>query len=94
MQREILPEEAVKAVEEERVGRIGARAVDVDGITAREVVRALSVNGPRTVARLAKDLNIEIRIIDGYVRALKRRKAIRLRANKRGTLVVELRRAA
>lgn len=91
--QELLAALEAKEAEEARVTRLGARAVDPEGITAREVVRTLTVHGPRTLPRLAKDMNLEVETLDGYVKALRKLKEIRIRKNNRGTAVIELRAA-
>jgi len=57
----------------QRVARLGARAVDPEGLTACEILNTLRVHGPRTVRRLARELNHEAKVLEAYVKALERR---------------------
>lgn len=77
-------------IEEARVRQIGPRAVAADGLNSLEIVRFVRVNGERTVPRLARDLNMDLPTLEAYVKALKRRRLIRLGKNKRGTPLISL----
>ena len=68
----------------------GSRAVDPEGITAQEILQFIRVHGPRTVPRLARELNLEVKTVTGYVRALERRKVVETHLTGRGALVAHL----
>ena len=78
-----------REAEEARVRRQGPRAVDTESLTSNEILQHLSFHGNRTVERLARELNLEIKTLHGYVRALKQEGLVTLSRNKRGSTVVE-----
>lgn len=82
---------ADRQAEEERVRSAGAPEVDIDGITARELVLHLSLHGARTVERIARELQLDAEIVRGYVAALHERDLITQSTTNRGSLVVKLR---
>lgn len=88
--QEILGTLAEREAEEERVRTAGAPAVDPSGLTARELVLHLSLHGARTVERLARELQLDPTIVDGYVSALVDRGFIALGRTNRGSTVVQL----
>lgn len=71
-----------------RVKQLGARAVDPDGLTAREILHYMDVHGPCTVRRLAKDLAMERALLDCYVSTFATCGLVELSANKRGARVL------
>ena len=79
-----------RETEEARVHEVGARAVDPSGITAQEILQFIRLHGPRTVPRLARELNLEVKTVTGYVRALERRKVVETDTTRRGALIVRL----
>lgn len=76
--------------EEEKVRQRGARAVDPHGLTARELVLHLALHGARTVERLSRELQLDSKVLDGYVGALVRRGVVALGRTNRGSTVVRL----
>jgi len=76
--------------EESRVRRQGPRAVDVSGLTAREILQFVKVHGQRTVQRLARELNIDFKTLEGYVKALKKSGLISTSQTRRGATVIKL----
>lgn len=78
-----------RAAEEERVLRKGAAAVDPEGINAREILLQLRLHGERTVERLARDLQLDPRLVPHYAQALARRGLVRLGRTSRGCVLVE-----
>jgi len=88
--QELLGKLADKAAEEGRVQRQGSRAVDVDGLTAQEILLFLKVHGGRTVQRLSRELNIDCKTLEGYVSALRRRKLVKTSPTRRGGSIVRL----
>jgi hypothetical protein len=85
-------QERIQAREAEwgRVERGGSRAVDVEGVTAQEILEYARFQGPCTVRRLSKDLNISRGLLDPYMKSLHRHGRIKLTANKRGVPVVHI----
>lgn len=81
---------AEREAEEEKVRQRGARAVDPQGLTARELVLHLSLHGARTVERLSRELQLDSKVLDGYVGALVRRGVVALGRTNRGSTVVRL----
>jgi hypothetical protein len=79
---------AAREAEEARVRKRGARAVDLDGVTAREILGYVAIHGGRTVQRLARELNLDIQTIKGYARALERGKRVHLTSTRRGAIIV------
>lgn len=76
--------------EEERVRQRGFKAVNPSGLTARELVLHLSLHGARTVERLSRELQLDTKVLDGYVGALVRKGVIALGRTNRGSTVVRL----
>lgn len=89
--RNLLAALDARHAEEERVRRGGSMEVDMDGITAREVVLHLSLHGARTVERISRELQIDADIVRGYVEALDERDMIMQSTTNRGSTVVKLR---
>ena len=88
--RELMAQLASREREEANVGKLGARAVDLEGITAQEILQHLRVHGSRTLKRLARELNISLKVLQGYTRALERRKLIALTQTDRGGKILHL----
>ena len=88
--QQVLAQLERRETEESRVFEQGARAVDPSGITAQEILQFIRVHGPRTVPRLARELNLEVKTVTGYVRALERRKVVSTDTTRRGALIVRL----
>ena len=88
--RELLAQLEAQENELAKVRRMGARAVRSDGLTAQEIIAYLRAHGRRTVKRLARDLNMEFVVLEGYMRALKRRRLISVTTTRRGTRLVQL----
>lgn len=84
VQQRILDRQA----EWDRVEATGSRAVNAQGITAREILEYVKIHGPCTVRRLSKDLSMGRELLDPYVKSLRRKSHIRLTANNRGVPVV------
>ena len=66
----------------------GESAANLAGITAHELLQQLELNGPRTVQRLARELNIDHKIVTGYVNALSKRGLVETDLTRRGSTVV------
>ena len=70
------------------VRRLGALRVDCEGLVAREILRELTQEGPRSMRRLARDLNLELKVLRHYLQALEGAGRIVLRRGKRGVVRV------
>jgi predicted transcriptional regulator len=79
--------------EDERVNKRGPRAVNLQGITTQEILQHLAFHGPRTEERLCRELNLDVKTLQGYVQALRRKKLVTLGHTKRGSTVVKLTKA-
>jgi len=58
--------------------------------TVKELLLILELNGPRTIERLVRDLNRDAKIVEAYIKALKRKKLVKTKTTKRGSTVVLL----
>ena len=81
---------AEREAEEDRVRSTGAGAVDPQGLTARELVLHLSLHGARTVERLSRELQLDSKVVEGYVHAMVGRGVVALGRTNRGSTVVRL----
>jgi hypothetical protein len=79
-----------REAEDERVAKRGPRAVNLQGITSQEILQHLAFHGPRTEERLCRELNLDVKTLQGYVQALRRKKLVTLGHTKRGSTVVKL----
>ncbi len=75
---------AEQQAEQRRVASRGARAVDPDGLTARELLLQLDLYGDRTVERLARDLQLDVDLVHAYAKALARHGRVSLSQTRRG----------
>jgi hypothetical protein len=71
-----------------QVRQRGARAVDTGSLSSKEILLFLRVHGERSVPRLARDLNIGLKTLESYVKALEARSLVQLRENKRGAFLI------
>jgi len=81
---------AEREAETNRVRTKGSVAVDPSGLTAQELVLHLSLHGSRTVERLSREFQLESRVIEEYVDALRVRGKVILGRTTRGSTVVRL----
>lgn len=88
--QDLMTQIAERETELARVERAGARAVDPDGPTAWEIHNYLRVHGDRTIPGLARELNIDLPVLEIFIHALNRRGLLGLSANSRGIGVVSL----
>ncbi|MGE0708576.1 MAG: hypothetical protein AB7N76_22885 [Planctomycetota bacterium] len=82
--REVQARIDARESEHQEVERRGARAVDPYGPTARDILVTLWINGERSVARLARELNLDFRLVKDYVKSLKRARLIDVTPARRG----------
>lgn len=90
----ILSTLAEREDEEEKVRQRGSKAVNPMGLTAKELVLHLSLHGARTVERLSRELQLDSKVLDGYVGALVRKGVVALGRTNRGSTVVKLAKAS
>jgi hypothetical protein len=64
--------------------------VNLDGITAQDLVAHLRTHGPRTEERLCRELHIDLFTLRGYIGAMRRKRMVALGHTKRGSTVVKL----
>lgn len=81
---------AEREAETDRVRTHGADAVDPAGLTAQELVLHLSLHGSRTVERLSREFQLESKVIENYVKALRREGKVVVGRTTRGSTVVRL----
>jgi len=79
-----------RVVEDDEVNREGSDVANLEGITAREILLQLRLNGPRTLERLERELQIARSIVYKYAVALKRDGIVTFNTNNRGSVTVEL----
>jgi hypothetical protein len=84
----LLVELAAQAAERAQVARQGPAAVDLDGTTARELMRLLFLYGPRTLQGLGRELQIPPSLVSTYARALAEAGRVSLGKSRRGKTVV------
>ena len=75
--------------EEQRIFSRGSAEATIDSICAKDILLYLKLNGAHTIARLARELNRNIKVIRGYVLALKAHSLVSTRRNRQGATVVE-----
>lgn len=88
--------ETIESIENEikATRKLGSRAVDVSGPTANDLLGFVRENGPRSVPRLGRDLNLPVAVVKSYVTALARAGRIVTKRTERGAIRVELTPAA
>ena len=60
-----------RAAEVRSVRRRGARAVDVHGEVAQELIAALDASGRQSLGRLSRELGLSAQVLQSYVHALR-----------------------
>jgi hypothetical protein len=88
--RDILDTLAARHAEEDAVRTVGAEAVNLSGLTARELLLHLSLHGARTVERLSRELQLDSQVLKGYVSALVGDGRVELGRTHRGSTIVKL----
>ena len=82
--------------EQQRMRRHGSKAVDLEGTIAREILRMLDVHGPRTSARLNREMNLDEdsiqakNLLSAYLKALKNVEFVEFTKTDRGGTMVHL----
>lgn len=77
-----------QAAERARVARQGPSAVDLEGTTAREIMRLLFLHGPRTLQGLGRELQLPPPLVGTYARALAEAGWVQFGVSRRGKTVV------
>ncbi len=73
---------------DERVRRRGPRAVDPLSLTSQEILTFIHVHGPKTVKRLARELNADLETLKLYAQGLRRHGLVKLTATRRKSTLV------
>jgi len=76
--------------EDEVIAQKAAESLLVSSENVKEILLALKTLGPRTVARLAKDVNKKPKVIKNYVDILAQQGIVELDETKRGAVLVKL----
>lgn len=84
----LLSQLAEQEKEHERVLSKGTRAANLKGLTVKELKMHLQLFGPRTVNRLARELNLDSNVIAVYVRKMERAKIVTTTVTRRGHVMV------
>lgn len=79
-----------RELQDDRVKSTGPKAVDLSGITSREILQHLAFHGPRTEERLCRELDLDLKTLSAYVSAMRDKGLVRLGQTKRGSTVVKL----
>lgn len=82
-----LKQQEIESLDEQ--ARMGKK-IDINSPNIRDLFLALRLQGPRTVERLAKEMNKDIEVIEGYLKALKKTGLIKFGKTKRGSTTVSL----
>jgi hypothetical protein len=82
----------ILAQETERteVEKKGAKAVDVNGNTAKEILLVLMMNGSRTLRRISREINLDNVLVQAYVDALEKAGKVRTGVTTRGDTTVAI----
>ncbi len=88
--QEILKILEERKAEEDRVRAEGPEAVNLSGLTARELMVHLSQHGSRTVERLSREFQLEAPVMHDYVSALHGQGLVIVGRTTRGSTVVRL----
>ena len=76
--------------EQEKVRKKGPAAVDLNGMTAKEIRRTLILNGARTVERLSRELQLEADTVKSYVKSMQEKGQVVLGRTTRGSTTVRI----
>jgi len=89
--RDILQILEVQAEEHAKVlTRAGIRAITSDSLTAREMVKVLSVRGTSTVNRISREMNLDLKLVEVYARYLVKRQITHSGITTRGARTLTL----
>jgi hypothetical protein len=88
--RNLLNKLDAKEKEAEAVRKKGQRVIDNDSITLQEIVQDLNIHGPRTIARLCRDTQLEHDVLVGYIDRLEKEGRVKKFRTSRGNDSVKL----
>lgn len=80
-----------QAEEHSNVLTKGVTAIGSNSLTVKEIVRLLSIRGTTTINRIAKDMSLDLKVVEVYVKYLVRRRIARSGETKRGAKTLRLR---
>ena len=86
----VLAQLAERETQDELVAAKGQGAADLDGVTCQEILLNLRLHGGRTMERLVREINLDPKVLDGYVQALSRAGVVKLGKTERGSTIVGL----
>jgi DNA-binding MarR family transcriptional regulator len=79
-----------KEEELEGIDAIGHAAIHEDSIVAQDILVKLRAEGPRTIERLARELGLDPKIVEGYGRYLSQKGLITTHVSGRGSRVFKI----
>lgn len=88
--REIMGALSESDAERKSVKKKGPKAVHLGGIVVNEIILHLELHGRRTVERLAKELQVDIKTLNPYLTRLKKEGKIVFGTNRRKNTTVGL----
>ena len=80
--------------DKEKVRKKGQAAVDLHGMTAKEIRRTLTLNRAKTVERLARDLKLNVVIVRSYIKSMQKKGQVILGRTTRGSTTVRIQEGA
>ena len=86
--KELTAKMARMKAEDEKAAK--GKVVFLDNETIKELLQTLKLHGPLSMERLARDLNRDKKIIEGYVKALKKKRQVKTKRIGRGVVMVLL----
>lgn len=88
--RDLLAKLDAKEKEAVAVRKKGQRVIDNDSITLQEIVQDLNIHGPRTIARLCRDTQLDHDVLIGYIDRLEKEGRVKKFRTGRGNDSVKL----
>jgi predicted HTH transcriptional regulator len=88
--QQLLKQLSERDAEDRRVLMEGSIAVNLDGITVKEIIQLLKQKGPRTEQRLIRELHLDSSMVHNYVVALRKKGLIKNRTTPRFDQVITL----
>lgn len=76
--------------QDERVRRRGHKVVNMDSVTVAEILLHLELHGARTEERLVRELNLDLDVLQPYLRALAKRGLVKFGRTRRGSTLLKL----
>lgn len=88
--QELLQRMEDRIAEDQNVNMKGSDVANLHGITSKEILLQLRLNGPRTIERLERELRLTRSIVYKYAVALKKNGVVEFNTTSRGNITVEL----